>query len=34
MDARTRPDNADIRLQGFYRFVVGLAKKVLIANHL
>lgn len=31
---RSQNDTIDNRLTGFYRFVVGLAKKVLIANHL
>jgi len=31
---RSQNDTMDNRLTGFYRFVVGLAKKVLIANHL
>lgn len=31
---RTENETADNRLTGFYRFVIGLAKKVLIANHL
>lgn len=31
---RTQNDNIDNRLTGFYRFVIGLAKKVLIANHM
>lgn len=29
-----RPDKIDDKLCGFYRFVIGLAKKVLIANYL
>ncbi len=29
-----RPDKVDDKLQGFYRFVIGLAKKVIIANFL
>jgi alginate O-acetyltransferase complex protein AlgI len=31
---RTTNDTLDNRLTGFYRFIIGLAKKVLIANHL
>ncbi len=31
---RTHNDTVDNRLIGFYRFVIGLAKKVLIANHM
>lgn len=31
---RTHNDTIDNRLTGFYRFVIGLAKKVLIANHM
>ncbi len=31
---RTKNDTIDNRLTGFYRFAIGLAKKVLIANHL
>ncbi len=31
---RSANENADNRLMGFYRFVIGLAKKVLIANHM
>lgn len=29
-----RPDTVDDKLTGFYRFVIGLAKKVIIANYL
>jgi alginate O-acetyltransferase complex protein AlgI len=31
---RFQNENFDNRLTGFYRFVIGLAKKVLIANHM
>ncbi len=31
---RTQNDTIDNRLIGFYRFIIGLAKKVLIANHM
>jgi alginate O-acetyltransferase complex protein AlgI len=31
---RTHNDTVDNRLIGFYRFAIGLAKKVLIANHM
>ncbi len=31
---RSKNDNYENRLTGFYRFVIGLAKKVLIANHM
>jgi alginate O-acetyltransferase complex protein AlgI len=31
---RTQNDTIDNRLIGFYRFAIGLAKKVLIANHM
>ena len=31
---RTHNDTIDNKLTGFYRFVIGLAKKVLIANHM
>lgn len=31
---RSHNDNIDNRLTGFYRFSIGLAKKVLIANHM
>jgi alginate O-acetyltransferase complex protein AlgI len=31
---RSQNDTIDNRLTGFYRFAIGLAKKVLIANHL
>ncbi len=31
---RTQNDTIDNRLTGFYRFVIGLSKKVLIANHM
>lgn len=31
---RSQNDNIDNKLSGFYRFVIGLAKKVLIANHM
>lgn len=31
---RSKNDNIDNRLTGFYRFIIGLAKKVLIANHM
>ncbi len=31
---RTQNDTIDNRLTGFYRFAIGLAKKVLIANHM
>jgi alginate O-acetyltransferase complex protein AlgI len=31
---QTRPETSDLFLTGFYRFVIGLAKKVLIANRL
>jgi alginate O-acetyltransferase complex protein AlgI len=31
---RTANENADNRLTGFYRFMLGLAKKVLLANHM
>lgn len=31
---RTENDTVDNRLIGFYRFAIGLAKKVLIANHM
>ncbi len=31
---RSSSDTIDNRLTGFYRFIIGLAKKVLIANHM
>lgn len=31
---RSQNDTTDNKLTGFYRFVIGLAKKVLIANHM
>lgn len=31
---RSQNDTIDNRLTGFYRFIIGLAKKVLIANHM
>lgn len=31
---RSHNDTIDNRLTGFYRFIIGLAKKVLIANHM
>ncbi len=31
---RSQNDTIDNRLTGFYRFVIGLAKKVIIANHI
>ena len=31
---RTQNDTVDDKLMGFYRFCIGLAKKVLIANHM
>lgn len=31
---RERNENLDVFLSGFYRFCIGLAKKVIIANHL
>jgi len=34
IDDRTQNDTIDNRLTGFYRFIIGLSKKVLIANHL
>jgi len=34
IDDRTQNDTIDNRLTGFYRFVIGLSKKVLIANHM
>jgi alginate O-acetyltransferase complex protein AlgI len=34
IEDRSHNDSVDNRLTGFYRFVIGLAKKVLIANHM
>ena len=31
---RSKNENTDNRLMGFYRFAIGLSKKVLIANHM
>ncbi len=34
IDDRSRNETMDNRLTGFYRFVIGLSKKVILANHL